>query len=293
MQYLTAGETNNTVPSIVCGACMQPANFRYTVLPYAFISLPANCWILWLMKSSPAFWTDRMKVCEFHMVLAELLFGFLGTPLIIMSFHFNAEVTRMVLGLILIIFKARIQFQSAVCIERYLAVVHPLHYLKFRCLRYRMSLCCVIWLETIQLHVFQMLLCKVILFQTHTVYFAFVFFTNCYCSISVLRALKQPSPGEGDRKKGCQYGCDLPGDCSYKLSTFVNCYPSQWHDRLWHHLYDRGIYPLIYFHRAGKKTNKKQILCKRFLSSTALESAFFLPIVPTVILRTNWLACQM
>ncbi|KAK1901342.1 Tubulin polymerization-promoting protein family member 3 [Dissostichus eleginoides] len=36
-------------------------------MPYILISLPANGRALWLMVSSPVFWTDRMEVSEFHL----------------------------------------------------------------------------------------------------------------------------------------------------------------------------------------------------------------------------------
>lgn len=145
MKNLPPGEKN--VTDFECGFCLDPLLFNSAVIPYILISLPANSWVLWLMKSFPVFWTDRMEVSEFHLVLTELLFGFLGPPLLIISFYFNTEIIETASKVINTIFTARVQFQCSVCIERYIAVVHPLLYLRYKPLRYRMSFCCVMWLH--------------------------------------------------------------------------------------------------------------------------------------------------
>ncbi|KAG8014442.1 hypothetical protein GBF38_002801 [Nibea albiflora] len=172
------------------------------LLPYTLISLPPNCWVMWLMISSPVFWTDRMEAFEFHLVITELLIGFLELPTLSMSFHSDAEMIESILiKFINVIFTTRILFQSSICIERYLAVVHPVLYLRYKPLRYRMTFSCVIWLDTIVTAIYQMLLCdsdpRLVALQIIT--FATVLIINAFCCISVLRALKQPSPGEGER----------------------------------------------------------------------------------------------
>lgn len=92
MKNLPPGKQN--VTDFECGFYLNPLLFNSAVIPYVLISLPANSWVLWLMKSSPVFWTDQMEVSEFHLVLAELLFGFLGPPLLIISFYFNTEIIQ-------------------------------------------------------------------------------------------------------------------------------------------------------------------------------------------------------
>lgn len=69
------------------------------------------------MTSSDIFWTDRMEVSEFHLVLSEMIFGVLGTPLMIIGFHFYIEMAETVTKLINGIFRARILFQSGACLE--------------------------------------------------------------------------------------------------------------------------------------------------------------------------------
>lgn len=198
MQNLTR-EENHTDD---CTLCENSPVFLPALLPYTMISLPPNCWVMWLIISSPVIWTDRMEVFEFHLIITELLVGFLELPMLSMSFHSNsAMLQNIMIKFISILFTPRILFQSSICVERYLAVVHPVLYLRYKPLRYRMTFSCVIWLETIVTAIAQMLLCNgdPRSVAIYTITFASVFIINAYCCISVLRALKQPSPGEGER----------------------------------------------------------------------------------------------
>lgn len=184
-----------------CGSCLESPIFLPSVLPYVLISLPVNSWVLWLMTSSDIFWTDRMEVSEFHLVLSERVFGVLGTPLMIIGFHFYIEMAQTVTKLINGIFRARILFQSGVCIERYFAVVHPVLYLRYKPLRYRMSFNCFFWLNSIFIAVVQMFFCNRIVMLIHVLCFFVVFSISFFCYVSVLKALKQPSPGDDGEER--------------------------------------------------------------------------------------------
>ncbi len=282
MQNLTAREKNLT--DFECGLCLRTPVFRPGMLSYVLISLPANGRVLWLMISSPVFWTDRMEVFEFHLVLTELLFGFLGPPLIIITFYSSTAVADAVIKFINIIFTARMQFQSSVCMERYLAVVHPVLYLRYKPLRYRMSFCSVIWLQTILFAIIQMLFCteKLASLAMYTTSFFSVFIINSFCCLSVLRALKQPSPGEGERE-----GSNLIKKRAFnivlifQLTTFVGYVPLVIMFFLvkeidWDVLcilqplaycvmvWLGAIYPLLYLRRAGKHQVRNDLCVNRF-----------------------------
>lgn len=99
-------------------------------------------------------------------------------------------------------FTVRVQFQNSLCIERYFAVVRPVLYRRYKLLQYRMSFCCVVWLVTILAGVPQIIFCDNDLesLVICRIYFFLVFFLNLFCCSSLLRALKQPSPGGGERQ---------------------------------------------------------------------------------------------
>ncbi len=94
-------------------------------------------------------------------------------------------------------------FQCLICVERYLAVVHPVTFLKFKPLRYRVICCTVIWIITLG----SCLCCVFILvsfsINAHGWFFITQFLLllciQLFCLVAVLRGLKQSGPGE--RKK--------------------------------------------------------------------------------------------
>lgn len=95
---------------------------------------------------------------------------------------------------------ARPLINCAICIERYLAVLHPVSFLKYKPLRYRLPCSAVIWVIVIGFSVFiryivqannmYMFLC--IYLSLYSVLLSIKFF----CSLSIFRALKDTGPGE-------------------------------------------------------------------------------------------------
>lgn len=196
MQNLTAIESSQ------CIFCESSLVFVAAFVPYILISVPINGWVLWLMISSPFFWTDRMEVFQFQLVLAEILIAFLEMPMIAF-FFLNTNRVSIVIKFAESVIIARNEFQSFVCVERYLAVVRPVQYLRYKPLRYRMSFCCLVWLQIIVIVGVQMHLCSEseISVSLHMMSFVYNFATNTFCCLSVLRALKQPSPGQREKER--------------------------------------------------------------------------------------------
>ncbi len=94
-------------------------------------------------------------------------------------------------------------FQCLICVERYLAVVHPVTFLKYKPLRYRVICCTVAWIITLG-----SCLCSMITAVLHNViWFMWLFpiqfflflIIQLFCCVAVLRALKQSGPGEGGK----------------------------------------------------------------------------------------------
>lgn len=199
MQNLTAIESN--LSHSQCVQNMDSSIFGPVIFTYIMISLPTNGWVLSLMVSSPLFWTDRMDLFAFQLVSTELLFAFLELAILIASFHSSPTTLNIMITIAEGIVVARNNCQMSICVECFLAVVHPVLYLKYKPLRYRMSFFCLIWLQcalviVIQMH---MNMQKLALFTIYVTTFVYSFVINSFCCLSVLRALKQPSPGEGER----------------------------------------------------------------------------------------------
>ncbi len=94
-------------------------------------------------------------------------------------------------------------FQCLICVERYLAVVHPVTFLKYKPLRYRVICSSVVWITGLG----SCLLCTFVVVSTNTfMWFSFLQFLlflsiQLFCLVAVLRALKQSGPGEKTRGK--------------------------------------------------------------------------------------------
>jgi len=96
-------------------------------------------------------------------------------------------------------------FQCLMCVERYLAVVHPVTFLKYKPLRYRAICYAAAWIITLGSCFFYMIV--FLWFPTYiytlsysTQYFIF-FSVQLLCLVAVLRALKQSGPGERGRER--------------------------------------------------------------------------------------------
>ena len=136
-EYNNSSSDNSTTNS-KCGI-PSPALTTYIqgisgtfLLPYMVVGLPANLWVMWLITHGTK---DSLVAELFHlnMVICETLF-LLGTPLQLYCLFDPADsgpaVLMLVMELWVLIWFGRPLFQCSICVERYLAVVHPLTFIR-------------------------------------------------------------------------------------------------------------------------------------------------------------------
>ncbi len=94
-------------------------------------------------------------------------------------------------------------FQCLICVERYLAVVHPVNFLKYKPLRYRVICCSAAWIITLGSCLICMnnFLTEYMYMWFLSMQFLLFLFIQMFCCVAVLRALKQSGPGERGREK--------------------------------------------------------------------------------------------
>ncbi len=105
--------------------------------------LPAHSYILWLVVTGTGsgvaseFFNLNLSVCE--------IFYCLNCLLTLLSFVCQSliGITQFLIGLGI---AGRSLFQSLICVERYLAMVHPVIFLKYKPLRYRVICSVIVWL---------------------------------------------------------------------------------------------------------------------------------------------------
>src|SRR4029434_10207295 len=90
-------------------------------------------------------------------------------------------------------------FHTCICVERYLAVLHPVLFLKYKPLRYRLTCSGIIWLMVLMTCMVLVLVEGIIETFWSTLYLI-MFVLMLFCCLAVLRGLCKPGPGEGERE---------------------------------------------------------------------------------------------
>ncbi|XP_042567456.1 chemokine XC receptor 1-like [Cyprinus carpio] len=174
--------------------CMYSFNF--------LVGLPTHSYVMWLIVTGTGsgvasdFFILNLSACEIGNCLNSLF-------CILVRFIWFSYLTILTEFLSGLAITGHPLFQCLMCVERYLAVVHPVTFLKYRPLRYRVICCTVVWIITLG----SCFCCMRTIFSDY-IYNAFfslqylLFFSiQLFCLVAVLRALKQSGPGERMRDR--------------------------------------------------------------------------------------------
>lgn len=184
------------------------------------LSLPTNSYILWLIVAG----TGDMVVREFfplNLAVYEILFCLFSTcDLISHLFPTKAYLTTFASGFL---FGGRPILQCSICMEQFLAVVHPVFFLRYKPLRYKVAFSGVTWAVIIGLTLFYtfMPLIKHLAFVSQC---AVLISVMLFCYFSVLVALKRPRPGKGKKERGNKMKMRALLNLSFIILSFVGTY---------------------------------------------------------------------
>ena len=162
----------------------------------SFSGLPLNVYVVWLILRGagsgigPEFFT-------LNLALTDILFftGYLMMPFFFFCPNPLAKVVDFFFGFIV---TGHPLFQTCICVERYLAVLHPVLFLKYKPLRYRLTCSGIIWLMVLMTCMVFVLVEDIIHIFWPTLYLI-LFVVMSFCCLAVLRGLCKPGPGEGER----------------------------------------------------------------------------------------------
>ncbi len=164
--------------------------------------IPAHCYVIWLIITGTGsgvtseYFILNLSVCEIANCLNSLFY-------ILNTFILFSRLTTFILGLAI---TGRPLFQLLICVERYLAVIHPVIFLKYKPLRYRVICCTAAWIITLGSCFCCMF--SLILDNKHAytwfflLQFLLFLFIQLFCLVAVLRALKKSGPGERKKEEG-------------------------------------------------------------------------------------------
>ncbi|XDV38353.1 hypothetical protein PO909_007792 [Leuciscus waleckii] len=155
---------------------------------------PTHAYILWLIvkgrRIASEFLNFNISVCEICICVSYL------TSLLVIRFPELGAFSIFLTGLYV---TGRPLFLCLMCVERYLAVVHPVTFLKFKPLRYRVICCAAVWLMALGSCLFSMFtIVKYVQVYMCGRLLQFLLFlsVNLFCCLTVLWALKKPGPGK-------------------------------------------------------------------------------------------------
>lgn len=182
--------------------CPPPITQIFGTAMSFLVSLPLNCYVAWVIIVD----TEQTLVScffELNMSLCEALAGLLS-PFNISTWcdYLNAQkalkhIRSFFYGLLLF---GRPLLQTTVCVERYLAVVHPVVFLKFKALRYKVLCSSVVWLIILVCSLAFTIEGKRIALM-FTIATLIIILVKLYCFLCALRVLREPQPGDGGRER--------------------------------------------------------------------------------------------
>lgn len=158
--------------------------------------LPANTYMLWLITTT----SGNSETFTLNLAVSEIVAS-VASLFIICTCYWTGENIENILTFVSpFIVISRPLFQTCICVERYLAVLHPVVFVRFRPLRYRLACSTLAWLFLLCLCVVTYVLSdqKVVVMSAINLLF---FLVMAYSSFMVLRALLNSRPGERGRDR--------------------------------------------------------------------------------------------
>ncbi|XP_051955261.1 somatostatin receptor type 1-like [Xyrauchen texanus] len=182
----------------------QMGTLEMSMLSFSFmLGLPTHSYIIYLIitetRSGMAseFFSLNLSVCEILFSLNSMF------TLLTNWFPSLATLMQFLLGELI---TGHPLFQCLMCVERYLAVVHPVTFLKFKPLRYRVICSTAAWIICLGSCLCCMFLLASFNNFIYTWFFVIQFLLylsiQLFCCLAVLRALKQSGPGDRGRERG-------------------------------------------------------------------------------------------
>lgn len=233
------------------------------------LGLPANVCVMCLIVAGPGnkaaeILSLNQAICEVAICMANVISLIainitISNVTILTYFLFAVKFT---LGFI---FSGRPLFMSCICLERYLAVVHPVTFLKYKLLRYRLVQTIISWLTV-------MVCCTVLIWVPYSsiYYVSFVMAFTCFlvqlfCCVETLCALVRPGPGKEKRESNAINGAKLK---AFKI-IMITIVASTLH------------YPLFVFSLILHGHLSLEVISKLFCSATyiAMITGFIPPIL--------------
>ncbi|KAL2078718.1 hypothetical protein ACEWY4_026403 [Coilia grayii] len=179
--FCTYKPVGNLVWGAVCMLC-------------AVIGLPASIWLLWgLWKKGCAGMSK--DVYMLNLTFMDLIFNIFNIPGVLNYFVWrDTEVANTVDVLYWFNLSGRPLFMACICVDCYIAVVHPIPYMRMKHKRYRLVACASVWSFTLIYGLWFVLGAQ----RRPLSFLVFPYVLSlpviAFCDVAIVRALRRPDP---------------------------------------------------------------------------------------------------
>ncbi|KAK2865892.1 hypothetical protein Q7C36_001948 [Tachysurus vachellii] len=187
----TTGDTAHCQSSLLTWMMMA-----MMILDY-ILSFPTVPWALWILIRNSALETE---VFLFNILCADIM-GTLISPVMFLMMFVSSYMSTFIKGVLYLndlYLKGYPLFQCAMCFDRYMAVVHPITYLKYKVMRYKLTCLLLTWTVTLMMSVINSTFLNS---QLLFVILVLVVGSQTFFSFSILKVLKRSRPGDGKRQQ--------------------------------------------------------------------------------------------
>jgi len=195
---ITINNTNSIFDESVDWFCMCEGHFG----PYATfitsilcftVGSPIHCWSLWVYLRGNI---KPNLVFPLNFTVLELFFCIQCIIDIIVISYPSLHGAHLANFLIGVSWTVRPLLQICMCVEKYLAVIHPIIFLRYKGIQYRITLAAAVWLISFG-NGLRGVLSGTNYFKDHAFFliFCIAVIITSFCCASVLWALKRPGPG--------------------------------------------------------------------------------------------------
>ncbi|KAK2860427.1 hypothetical protein Q7C36_004593 [Tachysurus vachellii] len=196
-----------------CSLCtLMTSTYNSTVCQISFyfqaivicIILPLNIWTLLLMTKANT--TNRSStpsdLLHFNVIFASVIFCIgLALKCLFIIYISNIYLYYGSAYIRIISLIAQTQFHTWIFLENYLAVVHPIFYLKLKQFRYKMVWVSFTWVTATAFGGTGIFVQKTIATLVYIIPVSGMIVLILFCGMATLSALKKPNPGDGERGK--------------------------------------------------------------------------------------------
>lgn len=190
---------NSTLSNTTGETQCQPSMWTWALVTMQLIdiilSLPSLPWALWILIRNSTLKTELLIFNILFTDIISILLTLFSIPILLSSSSSIIDF-KVVYFFYNIYLSSYPQFQFGLCFERYMAVVHPVTYLKYRVMRYKLIWLVLVWAMAVVICVINF-----IFFNPYLLLLILMLIVcmETFFSFSILKVLKCSSPGDRRR----------------------------------------------------------------------------------------------